>query len=136
MDYPKNVKSITHFAVYVFGLILGLMPTFKFVVPLFLIPVSIFWGVRKIRIDSIYASSSVIIFCILQLLIILLHPDNFSYSKGLFTTYLLIGIISIPFCNLLMKTLQHRLIIENAILHGAMLALILFLLSFEFVVLR
>ena len=125
MDYPKNIKSMTQLTVYLFGLILGLMPTFKFVVPLFLIPVSIFWGVRKITIDSIHASLSVIIFCILQLLIILLHPDNFSYSKGLFTTYLLIGIISIPFCNLLMKTLQHRLIIENAILHGAMLALIL-----------
>ena len=125
MDYPKNVKSMTHHTVYLFGLILGLMPTFKFVVPLFLIPVSIFWGVRKITIDSIHAGSNVIIFCILQLIIILIHPDNFSYGKGLFTTYLLIGIISIPFCNLLMKTLQHKLIIENAILHGAILALIL-----------
>ena len=115
MDYPKNVKSMTHHTVYLFGLILGLMPTFKFVVPLFLIPVSIFWGVRKITIDSIHAGSNVIIFCILQLIIILIHPDNFSYGKGLFTTYLLIGIISIPFCNLLMKTLQHKLIIENAI---------------------
>ena len=125
MNYSKNVKSTTHITVYLFGLILGLMPTFKFVVPLFLIPVSIFLGLRKITIDSIYAGSSVIIFCILQLSIILLHPDNFSYSKGLFTTYLLIGIISIPFCNLLIKTLKHRLLIENAILHGAMLALIL-----------
>ena len=125
MNYSKNVKSTTHITVYLFGLILGLMPTFKFVVPLFLIPVSIFLGLRKITIDSIYAGSSVIIFCILQLSIILLHPDNFSYSKGLFTTYLLIGIISIPFCNLLIKTLKHRLLIEHAILHGAMLALIL-----------
>lgn len=125
MNYSKNVKSTTHITVYLFGLILGLMPTFKFVVPLFLIPVSIFLGLRKITIDSIYAGSSVIIFCILQLSIILLHPDNFSYSKGLFTTYLLIGIISIPFCNILIKTLKHRLLIENAILQGAMLALIL-----------
>ena len=125
MNSSKNVKSTTHITVYLFGLILGLMPTFKFVVPLFLIPVSIFLGLRKITIESIHASSSVIIFCILQLSIILLHPDNFSYSKGLFTTYLLIGIISIPFCNLFIKTRKHRLLIENAILHGAMLALIL-----------
>ena len=129
MNSSKNVKSTTHITVYLFGLILGLMPTFKLVVPLFLIPVSIFLGLRKITIESIHAGSSVIIFCILQLSIILLHPDNFSYSKGLFITYLLIGIISIPFCNLLIKTLKYRLLIENAILHGAMLALILLCLQ-------
>ena len=124
-----NVKSRIDITAYLFGLILGLMPTLKLVVPLFLIPVSIFLGFRKITIDSIHASATVIIFCIIQLSIILFHPDNFNYSKGLFTTYLLIGIISIPFCNLLIKNLKHTLLIENAILHGVMLGLILLALE-------